>query len=149
MNEIYMDPSKRQDFVLLFDVVNGNPNGDPDAGNLPRVDPETMHGLVTDVCLKRKVRDYLQLVHSVPIFIQSRLALNTLIEQAGKEADPEIKEKLEKYDKLQDREKRELTHRPHEKVRVELCRRYYDIRMFGAVLSTGRLNAGLPSDLWE
>ena len=66
MSAIYVDPEKRHDFVLLFEVVNGNPNGDPDAGNLPRVDPETMHGLVTDVCLKRKVRDYLQLVHKVP-----------------------------------------------------------------------------------
>ncbi len=141
-NAIYTDPTKRHDFVLLFDVVNGNPNGDPDAGNLPRVDPETMHGLVTDVCLKRKVRDYLQLAHNVPIFIQSRVALNTLIEQAGAEADPQIKEKLERYDQLADREKRELTHRPHDKTREELCRRYYDVRMFGAVLSTGRLNAG-------
>ena len=142
MSAIYADPEKRHDFVLLFEVVNGNPNGDPDAGNLPRVDPETMHGLVTDVCLKRKVRDYLQLVHKVPIFIQSRVALNTLIEQAGADADPDVKAKLEKYDELQDPEKRELTHRPHEKVRQELCRRYYDVRMFGAVLSTGRLNAG-------
>src|SRR5947207_9051182 len=55
------DPKKRQDFVLLFDVAQGNPNGDPDAGNSPRIDPETMHGLVTDVCIKRKIRDYVQL----------------------------------------------------------------------------------------
>ena len=55
---IYSDPNRRQDFVLIFEVTDGNPNGDPDAGNLPRVDPETMQGLVTDVCLKRKVRDY-------------------------------------------------------------------------------------------
>lgn len=142
MGEVYTDPTKRHEFVLLFDVANGNPNGDPDAGNLPRVDPETMRGLVTDVCLKRKVRDYLQLVHNVPIFIQSRVALNTLIEQAGKEADPQLKEKLERYDELKDREKNELKNRPHDRVRDELCRRYYDIRMFGAVLSTGRLNAG-------
>lgn len=142
MSEIYTNPTKRHEFVLLFDVMNGNPNGDPDAGNLPRVDPETMHGLVTDVCLKRKVRDYLQLSHNTPIFIQSRVALNTLIEQAGAEADPQIKEKLEKYDELPDREKNELKNRPHDKIRDELCRRYYDIRLFGAVLSTGRLNAG-------
>src|SRR5947207_15807724 len=55
------DPKKRQDFVLLFDVAQGNPNGDPDAGNLPRVDPETMHGLVTDVAIKRKVHDYVDI----------------------------------------------------------------------------------------
>src|SRR5438270_10246049 len=59
---IICDPTRRHDFVFLFDVVNGNPNGDPDAGNSPRIDPETMHGLVTDVCLKRKIRDYVQLV---------------------------------------------------------------------------------------
>ena len=53
-----LDPARRHDFVLLFEVTDGNPNGDPDAGNMPRVDPETMHGLVTDVCLKRKVRNY-------------------------------------------------------------------------------------------
>lgn len=141
-NAIYTDPAKRHDFVLLFDVVNGNPNGDPDAGNLPRVDPETMHGLVTDVCLKRKVRDYLQLAHNVPIFIQSRVALNTLIEQAGAEADPDLKEKLEKYEDLDKKEQDRLKNRPHDRTREELCRRYYDVRMFGAVLSTGRLNAG-------
>ncbi len=78
---IYTDPQKRHDFVFLFDVLNGNPNGDPDAGNLPRIDPETMHGLVTDVCLKRKVRDYVATIHQKPIFIQSLSALNTLIEE--------------------------------------------------------------------
>src|SRR3954470_3210131 len=57
----YLDPRKRHDFVLLFEVTDGNPNGDPDAGNLPRLDPETMQGLVTDVCLKRKVRNYVQM----------------------------------------------------------------------------------------
>lgn len=58
MSTIYTDPTKRHDFVLIFDVTDGNPNGDPDAGNLPRVDPETMQGMVTDVCLKRKVRNW-------------------------------------------------------------------------------------------
>ncbi len=60
---VYEDPSRRHDFVLLFDVADGNPNGDPDAGNMPRVDPETMHGLVTDVALKRKIRDWVDAVH--------------------------------------------------------------------------------------
>ena len=59
MSARYLDPKKRHEFVFLFDVRDGNPNGDPDAGNLPRVDPETMHGLVTDVALKRKIRDYI------------------------------------------------------------------------------------------
>ena len=58
--EICADRARRHDFVLLFDVADGNPNGDPDAGNMPRVDPETMHGLVTDVCLKRKVRNFVR-----------------------------------------------------------------------------------------
>lgn len=80
-NKIHCDPTKRHDFVLLFDVSHGNPNGDPDADNLPRVDPETMHGLVTDVCLKRKVRDYVHGVLRKPIFIQSKVALNRLIQE--------------------------------------------------------------------
>ncbi len=63
MNDTITDPGRRHDFVLLFDVSNGNPNGDPDAGNLPRVDPETMQGLVTDVAIKRKVRDYVDVAH--------------------------------------------------------------------------------------
>jgi CRISPR-associated protein Csd2 len=83
---LYCDPNRRHDFVFLFDVLNGNPNGDPDAGNLPRVDPETMHGIVTDVCIKRKVRDYVAGVLGKEIFIQSELALNTLIRQATQEA---------------------------------------------------------------
>src|SRR5947207_15039411 len=57
------DPGKRYDFLLLFDVQDGNPNGDPDAGNLPRIDPETMQGIVTDVCIKRKIRNYVDLLH--------------------------------------------------------------------------------------
>src|SRR5437867_2584827 len=73
---IYTDPSCRHDFVLLFDVTYGNPNGDPDAGNLPRVDPETMHGLVTDVCLKRKVRNWVDAMRGkqekYKIFVENR-----------------------------------------------------------------------------
>jgi CRISPR-associated protein Csd2 len=74
----------RYDFVYLFDVTNGNPNGDPDAGNLPRLDPETNQGLVTDVCLKRKIRNYVQIVggDGLGIFIQERRPLNPLIAEA-------------------------------------------------------------------
>src|ERR1019366_9038441 len=86
---IYCDPTKRHDFVLLFDVKNGNPNGDPDAGNMPRVDPETMHGLVTDVCIKRKVRDYVAGVLQKPIFIQSETALNEIYNKVAKAATGE------------------------------------------------------------
>lgn len=124
--DISIDPTKRHEFVLLFDVTNGNPNGDPDAGNMPRVDPQTMHGLVTDVALKRKVRDYLQLTQDMPIFIQSKVALNTLIEQVAKD--------------IKGVEKGKKT--ANDDVRLEMCRKYYDIRMFGAVLSTGDFNAG-------
>ena len=65
MSSVINDINRRHDFVLYFDVTDGNPNGDPDAGNLPRVDPETMQGLVTDVCLKRKVRDFVDLALSI------------------------------------------------------------------------------------
>ncbi|MBW1950864.1 MAG: type I-C CRISPR-associated protein Cas7/Csd2 [Deltaproteobacteria bacterium] len=75
----YTDSRKRHDFLIVFDVTLGNPNGDPDADNLPRIDPETMHGIITDVCLKRKIRDYLAVVLKRPIFIQSKTALNKLI----------------------------------------------------------------------
>jgi len=128
---IYCDPERRHDFVLLFDVRDGNPNGDPDAGNLPRVDPETMQGIITDVCLKRKIRNYVDLLHGhsyneldhdangYGIFVRdSGVALNTKIEGVGEEVGRGAQNK--------------------EKRREELCRRYYDIRMFGAVLSTGK-----------
>lgn len=129
------DPSKRQEFVLLFDVKNGNPNGDPDAANAPRVDPETGHGLVTDVALKRKVRDYLALTRDdLPMFIQSIVALNTLKSRAADDVQPPLT-----------KEEREGK-RPIPRLQTKLCADYYDIRMFGAVLATGeagdRLNAG-------
>ena len=82
---LHCDPNLRHDFVFLFDVKDGNPNGDPDAGNLPRFDPETMHGIVTDVCIKRKIRDYVAGVLGKDIFIQSELALNTLIRKTSQE----------------------------------------------------------------
>lgn len=82
----YCDPSKRMDFVLFFDIRDGNPNGDPDAGNLPRMDPQTRHGIVTDVCIKRKVRDYfISTVLDRPIYIQSKDALNNLYYKAARE----------------------------------------------------------------
>ena len=120
----------RYDFVLLFDVKDGNPNGDPDAGNLPRTDPETGHGLVTDVCLKRKVRNYVQLANGAKsgydIFIKEKAILNNLIDQAHEKA--EVKDKKEKGEKT-------------EAARQHMCRTYFDVRTFGAVMSTGK-NAG-------
>src|SRR5216684_3532686 len=84
---ICCDPTKRHDFAFLFDVTNGNPNGDPDAGNLPRIDPETMHGLVTDVCIKRKIRDFVDMTHGAEerfeIYVQNKgIALNALTQRA-------------------------------------------------------------------
>src|SRR6266487_3260367 len=83
----YCDPTRRHDFAFLFDVTNGNPNGDPDAGNLPRIDPETMHGLVTDVCIKRKIRDWVDMTHSnqerFEIYVQNKgIALNDFNKRA-------------------------------------------------------------------
>jgi len=120
----------RYEFVLLFDVKDGNPNGDPDAGNLPRIDPETGNGLVTDVCLKRKVRNYVQIVQNekpgYKIFIKEKAVLNTLIDEAHEQEFVISQEKA--ADKT-------------DAARNWMCENYYDIRTFGAVLSTGK-NAG-------
>lgn len=132
--DIVHDNSKRHEFVLLFDVKNCNPNGDPDSGNLPRTDPESGHGIVTDVAIKRKIRDYLALAEGASIFIQSSSSLNSLKTAAAED----LPEKLTK-------EEREGK-KPIPRLRSKLCDDYFDIRMFGAVLSTGekgdRLNAG-------
>lgn len=117
----------RYDFILLFDVKDGNPNGDPDGGNLPRVDPETGEGLVTDVCIKRKVRNYVQMATNNAIFVQENAILNEAINKAVEDATG-------KDDKTKNSSDRN-------KARTLMCQRYYDIRTFGAVLSTGN-NAG-------
>lgn len=125
-----MEPIKnRYDFVFYFDVKDGNPNGDPDAGNLPRIDAETGNGLVTDVCIKRKVRNYVLMTREekspYDIFIKEKAVLNTLIDKAHE--DDEVSKK-EKGDKT-------------EAARMWMCKKYFDIRTFGAVMSTGK-NAG-------
>ena len=115
----------RYDFVFLFDVKDGNPNGDPDFDNMPRTDEETNHGLVTDVCIKRKIRNYVQLLKGLEspydIFIREGNVLNPLIEQMRKEADKEEED-----------EKKAVA-----KGRMKMCEQYFDIRTFGAVMSTG------------
>ena len=132
----------RYDFVLVFDVQDGNPNGDPDAGNLPRIDPETGRGLVTDVCLKRKVRNYTQLTQDsskgFDIFIKEKAILNVEIDDGYKKAgiDPELAKEAEKK-KDKSKERRDQI----SLVRKKMCEIFYDIRTFGAVLSTGA-NAG-------
>lgn len=131
--------SNRYDFVILFDVENGNPNGDPDAGNMPRVDPETGFGLVTDVCLKRKIRNYVETVkedsEGYRIYIKDQVPL----QRSDAEAltylgvDKDLKS-AKKDDPLLDG-----------KIRDFMCRNFYDIRTFGAVMTTfvkGALNCG-------
>jgi CRISPR-associated protein Csd2 len=124
---------KRYDFVLLFDVQDGNPNGDPDAGNLPRVDAETGEGLVTDVCIKRKIRNYVQLTRGgeagFDIFIKEKAVLNNLIDEACTEAAEAIGDSKAPRGAAT------------EAARHIMCERYYDVRTFGAVMSTGN-NAG-------
>ena len=123
MNEL----KNRIDFVYIFDVQDGNPNGDPDAGNLPRVDAETGMGIVTDVCIKRKVRNYVQvakgLANGYDIFVKEKAVLNNEIDKAHDDA--KIKAAQNKI----------------AAARQYMCEHYYDIRTFGAVMSTGK-NAG-------
>jgi CRISPR-associated protein Csd2 len=127
MPEIINDINRRHDFVLLFDVQDGNPNGDPDAGNLPRIDPETMHGLVSDVCLKRKVRNYVDALRGTEkrfkIYVQNKEALNALHERAYTE---------KKIKSTGSKQKREDV----QKVRSWMCENFYDIRTFGALMAT-------------
>jgi CRISPR-associated protein Csd2 len=128
----------RYEFVYLFDVTNGNPNGDPDAGNLPRLDPETNRGLVTDVCLKRKIRNFVSLdkedTAGYAIYMQEKAVLNNQHEKAWKALDipPDAKEGYKKLPK-DEAKARGLT--------AWMCRNFYDVRCFGAVMTTG-VNAG-------
>lgn len=137
---------KRYDFVILFDVKDGNPNGDPDAGNLPRVDAETGHGLITDVCLKRKVRNYVGLTkeEQAPfgIFIKEKAVLNNTIEQAYKSLNIDLqKEPADLADGKKRNKEGQGQGREVDRAREFLCQNFYDIRTFGAVMTTGA-NAG-------
>ncbi|NTU50297.1 MAG: type I-C CRISPR-associated protein Cas7/Csd2 [Desulfobulbaceae bacterium] len=135
------DLSKRYDFVLLFDVQDGNPNGDPDAGNLPRIDAETGMGLVTDVCLKRKVRNYLQM-SGKDIFIKEKAILNNLIAYAYADLGIDLSSPPEDLKDGKKRNKEGAAQGSEvDKGRRAMCERYVDIRTFGAVMSTGP-NAG-------
>lgn len=131
--------ANRYDFALVFEVVNGNPNGDPDAGNLPRLDPETNNGLVTDVSLKRKIRNYVELaregVDGFHIYVQEGAILNEKHRQAYKALRPDDAkaEKDAKLNPKDDAEAKALT--------AFMCRNFFDVRSFGAVMSTG-INAG-------
>ena len=130
----------RYEFVFFFDVENGNPNGDPDAGNMPRIDPETGYGLVTDVCLKRKIRNYVETVKGgepgYRVYIKDNVPLNRSDAEACAYVgvDPaKLKEAKKKDDKLD------------VKIRDFMCSNFFDIRTFGAVMTTfvkGALNCG-------
>ena len=136
----------RYDFLLVFDVQDGNPNGDPDAGNLPRVDAETGEGLVTDVCLKRKVRNYVQLTRGdeagYDIFVKEKSILNARIEKAYADIGIDLTQPPQD---LADGKKRNKEGQGQggevQKARDKMCKDYFDIRTFGAVMSTGA-NAG-------
>ena len=120
--------NNRYEFVMLFDVENGNPNGDPDAGNMPRTDPETSYGIVTDVCLKRKIRNYTELVKEgeagYNILIKADKALNTKFTEAYDALGQAKGQKVKNSDDVQ-------------KARDYICANYFDVRAFGAVMSTG------------
>ena len=130
----------RYEFVVLFDVENGNPNGDPDAGNMPRIDPESGYGLVTDVCLKRKIRNYVEVVkeeeEGYQIYIKENVPLNRSDSKAFEylKIDEAKAKDLKKNDPEADR-----------KIRDFMCKNFFDIRTFGAVMTTfvkASLNCG-------
>lgn len=126
----------RYEFVYLFDVENGNPNGDPDAGNMPRIDPETSYGIITDVCLKRKIRNFVEIVKGgkppYRIYVREKAILNLI----HKEAYAAIGAKIEENDKKRKGSDKEAT-----EARQWICANFYDVRTFGAVMSTD-INCG-------
>src|SRR3972149_2467098 len=131
VNKMSETIKNRYEFVYLFDVENGNPNGDPDAGNMPRIDPETSFGIVTDVCLKRKVRNYVQIVKEdkAPdcIYVKEKAVLTTQRKPA--------------YEALKIDDKKK-TGDDIEKARMWMCQNFYDVRTFGAVMSLKEFNCG-------
>lgn len=154
MTDTSMQPIRnRYDFVLLFDVIQGNPNGDPDAGNQPRIDPETAHGIVTDVALKRKIRNFVALAKpdaGYEIYVKERAILNQQHERAylaldlktAKSEAAEVDAAESKDDRKKKREKPKRDSAENvEKARQWMCRNFFDVRTFGAVMSTG-VNCG-------
>jgi len=132
-----MSLSHRYDFVLLFEVKDGNPNGDPDAGNLPRLDAESGHGLVTDVSLKRKVRNFVGLVKGetppYEIYVKEKAVLNKTHERAY--------EGIGKAELLKGEDKKRKGGDAVGEARDWMCKNFFDVRTFGAVMSTG-VNCG-------
>jgi len=137
MNKTDRTPIKnRYDFVMLYDIENGNPNGDPDAGNMPRIDPETGHGIVTDVCIKRKIRNYVELIKpkeaGFEIYVKENIPLNKQHEKAylAKKIEIPKREDAKNVDA-------DTLH----VLRRWMCDNFYDVRTFGAVMTTG-VNCG-------
>lgn len=128
-----MPISNRYEFVMFFDVENGNPNGDPDAGNMPRIDPETGHGLVTDVCLKRKIRNYVELTREgqigYDIYVKEGIPLNAQHSKAYAAYGLKPTDKLSRDEATA------------QKLTGFMCQNFYDVRTFGAVMST-KVNCG-------
>ncbi len=121
--------TNRYEFVLLFDVKNGNPNGDPDGGNLPRIDPETGHGITTDVCLKRKVRNYVDLVKNGDALYDIYVKEKAVLTEQRKPAYEFVADEKDKAVKIS-------------KARIWMCKNFFDVRTFGAVMSTKENNCG-------
>lgn len=119
----------RYEFVLLYDVKNGNPNGDPDGGNLPRIDPETGHGIVTDVCLKRKVRNYVELVKEDQAPFNIYVKEKAILTERRKPA----------YDSVEDKKDKSVT---VSQARAWMCKNFFDVRTFGAVMAAKENNCG-------
>ncbi|MEO8382989.1 MAG: type I-C CRISPR-associated protein Cas7/Csd2 [Acidobacteriota bacterium] len=145
--------SNRYDFVLLFDVIQGNPNGDPDAGNQPRIDPETAHGIVSDVSLKRKIRNFVALAKPEPgfeIYVKEKAILNKQHERAylaldmktakSEGAEAAAGDPTEEKKRKKDKPKRDSAENV-DRARQWMCRNFFDVRTFGAVMSTG-VNCG-------
>ncbi len=128
MSETKKTITKRYDFVYLFDVKGGNPNGDPDAGNLPRIDPETGHGIVTDVCIKRKIRNFVEVAK------KDAAGFEIYVKERGILAD----EQRKAYTALKDKGVK-AGEQQNEKARDWMCANFYDVRTFGAVMSTGKI----------
>lgn len=126
--------TNRYEFVLLYDVENGNPNGDPDAGNMPRIDPETGYGIVTDVCLKRKIRNYVEMVKGdqagYKIYVKEGIPLNAQHKLAYINTETPLPAKA-----------KNVPVEDLKKVNTWMCQNFYDVRTFGAVMSTG-VNCG-------
>jgi len=119
----------RYEFVLLFDVKNGNPNGDPDGGNLPRIDPETGHGITTDVCLKRKVRNYVELFKENQVLYNIYVKEKAILTERRQPAYDAVADEKNKSEKIS-------------KARAWMCKNFFDVRTFGAVMSTKENNCG-------